>query len=145
MLDFVKEFELDNVGIFKYSMEKESFSAGLPDHVSEEIKERRYQMLAKAQLEVVRKKSREFVGKTLSVLVEGYHPESPFLMKGRHFGQCPEIDGQVIINDGRKVKAFGEFYQVEITEAADYDLIGKVVSGASSRPKKVKPKPLALV
>jgi len=65
-------------------------------------------------------------------------------MRGRHYGQCPEIDGQVIINDGRKVTSFGQMYLVEITEAADYDLIGKVVGVASSTPKKAKPRPLAL-
>ena len=141
LLQFVKEAKLDNVGIFKYSLEKESPSAELPDHISEEVKERRYQKLAKAQLEVVRKNSRKWVGKKLSVLVEGYHPDSPFLMRGRHYGQCPEIDGQVIINDGRKVTAFGEFYQVEITEAADYDLIGKVLGPL---PTSVKNKHLDL-
>ncbi len=144
MVQFVKEFKLDNIGIFKYSMEKESFSANMPDHISEEVKERRYQTLAKAQLEVVRKNARRWVGKTLPVLVEGYHPDSPLLMRGRHYGQCPEIDGQVIINDGRKVKSFGEIYLVEITEAADYDLIGKVVGTMSSAPKKAKSRPLVL-
>ena len=144
LLQFVKEAKLDNVGIFKYSLEKESPSAELPDHISEEVKERRYQKLAKAQLEVVRKNSRKWVGKKLSVLVEGYHPDSPFLMRGRHYGQCPEIDGQVIINDGRKVTAFGEFYQVEITEAADYDLIGKVLGPLPTSVKKQASRPLVL-
>jgi ribosomal protein S12 methylthiotransferase len=144
MVQFVKEFKLDNIGIFKYSMEKESFSASMSDHISEEVKERRFQTLAKAQLEVVRKNSRRWVGKTVPVLVEGYHPDSPLLMRGRHYGQCPEIDGQVIINDGRKVKSFGEMYLVEITEAADYDLIGKVVGTISSTPKKAKSRPLVL-
>lgn len=145
LLKFVKEAKLDNVGIFKYSLEKESPSAQLPDHVSEDIKEKRYQKLAKAQLEVVRKNCRKWIGKKLPVLVEGYHPDSPFLMRGRHYGQCPEIDGQVIINDGRKVTAFGEFYQVEITESADYDLIGKVLGPLPVSAKKQAPRPLALV
>lgn len=145
LVEFVKKHQLDNIGIFKYSMEKESLSAQMGDHVDEAVKEKRYQTLAKAQLDVVRKNSRKWVGKTLPVLVEGYHPDSPFLMRGRHFGQCPEIDGQIIINDGRKVKAFGEKYLVEITEAADYDLIGKVVGVLGSEPKKTKPRPLSLV
>lgn len=146
LVQFVKEARLDNVGIFKYSLEKESSSAQLPGHISEEVKERRYQKLAKIQLEVVRKNSRKWVGKKLPVLVEGYHPDSPFLMRGRHYGQCPEIDGQVIINDGRKVKAFGEFYQVEITESADYDLIGKVLGPLPTTVKKQPvSRPLALV
>ncbi len=81
LLEFVKEFRLDNIGIFKYSKEKESASANLPDHISEEVKEKRFQKLAKVQLNVVRKNSRRWVGKTLKVLVEGYHPDSPFLMR----------------------------------------------------------------
>ena len=62
------------------------------------------------------------------MLIEGYHPESQFLMRGRFYGQCPEIDGQVIINDGRKVTEFGKIYEVEITQVADYDLIGRVIA-----------------
>lgn len=133
MVRFVKEFSLDNIGIFKYSMEKESASANYLDHVAEDVKERRYQILAEAQLEVLRKKNRKWIGKKLSVMVEGYHPDSPFLMRGRHYGQCPEIDGQVIINDGRKVKGFGQLYQVEITDAMEYDLIGKVIAPISQK------------
>jgi ribosomal protein S12 methylthiotransferase len=144
LVEFVKEYALDNIGIFKYSLEKESFSAGLPNHIDEEVKEKRYQILAKAQLDVVRKNSRRFLGKKIPVLVEGYHPDSPYLMRGRHYGQCPEIDGQVIINDGRKVKAFGELYEVEITGSTDYDLIGKVLRPLSSPRKEKKVNPLAL-
>ncbi len=69
------------------------------------------------------------------MIVEGYHPDSPYLMRGRFYGQCPEIDGQVIINDGRKVDAFGKFYEVEITDVADYDLIGCVLGPISDRKK----------
>ncbi len=146
LMDFVKEYALDNIGIFTYSSEKESASATYPDHVPEEIKEKRYQMLAKRQLETLRKSNRKWLGKRLPVIVEGYHPESRFLMSGRHYGQCPEIDGRVIINDGRKVTSFGGIYEVEITETTDYDLIGKVVSviDIDSTPK-VSSKPLALV
>ena len=67
------------------------------------------------------------IGKTIEVVVEGYHPESNLLMRGRYFGQCPDIDGMVIINDGRKVKAFGNRYSVQITDVTDYDLIGRVI------------------
>jgi ribosomal protein S12 methylthiotransferase len=147
LVEFVQQYPLDNIGIFKYSMEKESFSAHLPGHISEEVKQRRYEKLARVQLESVRARNRKMVGKTLKVLIEGYHPDSSFLMKGRYFGQCPEIDGQIIINDGRKVKGFGEFYNVEITSFADYDLIGKVVSLCEGKKelKKAKAQKLSLV
>jgi ribosomal protein S12 methylthiotransferase len=146
LVEFVKEFSLDNIGIFKYSREEEAPSASYEDHISEEVKERRHATLAKVQLETLRKSNRKWIGKTLSVIVEGYHPESQFLMKGRHYGQCPDIDGEVIINDGRKVKIFGERYKVEITDVSDYDLIGKVVAAFPPRKKsEMKKSALAIV
>jgi hypothetical protein len=57
-------------------------------------------------------------------------------MVGRFYGQCPEIDGQIIINDARKVKEFGKLYDVEITEIAGYDLVGKVTGSISSSKSK---------
>lgn len=146
MVAFVKEFALDNIGIFTYSLEKESPSATLPDHISEEVKQRRFHELSRVQQETVAKKNKKWVGKKVTAIVEGYHPDSPFLMRARHYGQCPEIDGQVIINDGRKVKQFGELYQIEITEVAGYDLIGRVIASVDGEKKvKAKPKSLALV
>ena len=107
-------------------------------HLSEEIKQARYEKLASAQMKVVRKHNKSYVGKKLKVIIEGYHPDSPFLMRGRFYGQCPEIDGQVIINDGRLVDAFGKFYEVEITDVADYDLIGHVVAAPAVAKKPSK-------
>jgi ribosomal protein S12 methylthiotransferase len=128
LLEFVEAYPLDNVGIFKYSREEESHSAKLPDHISEEVKQDRFERLVAKQKEVVEQRNQAYIGKKLQVMVEGYHPESQLLMRGRFYGQCPEIDGQVIINDGRKVTAFGELYNVEITDVIDYDLIGRVIS-----------------
>ncbi len=67
------------------------------------------------------------IGRKIAAIVEGFHPESEYLLRARHAGQCPEIDGQIIINDGRKVTEFGKLYNVEITDVADYDLIGRVL------------------
>ena len=136
LLEFIQEYPLDNVGIFKYSREEESHSAGLPDHVPEEVKEKRFQRLVKAQMKMIRKRNKRYVGQRLSVMVEGFHPESEYLMRGRFYGQCPEIDGQVIINDGRLVTGFGQLYEVEITDVADYDLIGRVVAPQKKLVKK---------
>ncbi len=62
-------------------------------------------------------------GRRLEVLVEGTHPDTDLLLCGRAAGQAPEIDGQVIINDGTAEP--GEFVTVEITEAHPYDLVGR--------------------
>lgn len=127
MAKFIQAHPLDNIGIFKYSREEGSHSYDLPDQISEQVKNDRYHRLMKIQKKIAKKRNAAMIGKILDVIVEGYHPESQLLMRGRFYGQCPEIDGMVIINDGRKVKAFGQRYQVEITDAADYDLVGRVI------------------
>lgn len=132
LVQFIQDYPLDNVGIFKYSKEAESHSATLPGHLTDEVKQRRFEKLAKVQNKVVKKNNRKFIGKKLEVVVEGYHPDSKLLMRGRFYGQCPEIDGQIIINDGRKVTEFGKRYEVEITDIADYDLIGRVIAPIGS-------------
>lgn len=127
LAQFIQDYPLDNVGIFKYSREPQSHSYNLPDQISDEVKESRYHRLMQIQQKVIKKLNRKWLGRKVPVVVEGYHPETRMLMVGRHYGQCPDIDGQVLINDGRKVKAFGQVYTVEITEIADYDLVGRVL------------------
>ncbi|MCI0382316.1 MAG: 30S ribosomal protein S12 methylthiotransferase RimO [Chlamydiae bacterium] len=127
LYDFVKKIKLDNVGIFKFSLEKEAHASTLPNQIAEQVKQERFNHLMNLQLEVARKNWKKYRGRQLEVLVEGIHPDSPYLMRGRFYGQCPDIDGQVIINDGRLVSDFGKIYQVEITDSMDYDLIGRVV------------------
>lgn len=127
LVQFVQEHPLDNVGIFKFSREPGSHAYDLPNQIPEEIKEKRYHRLMKVQKKVVEKQLKKMKGKKLPIIVEGYHPESQLLMIGRHQGQCPDIDGQVIINDGRKVKAFGQLYTLEITDFMEYDLVGRIV------------------
>lgn len=140
LVDFVEKVSLDQVGIFKFSLEKEAFAAKLPNQISEEVKQARFEKLAAAQLKMVRKRNRKFIGQTVQAIIEGFHPSSEFLLRARTRGQCPEIDGQIIINDGRKVQKLGEVYEIKITQIADYDLIGTALGPV----KKCKSK-LALV
>ena len=73
-------------------------------------------------------------GVRLEVLVEGASSETEHLLVGRHQGQAPEIDGQVYLNDGMAYP--GELVTVEITEAHDYDFVGKIV--ARPDPRKLR-------
>jgi ribosomal protein S12 methylthiotransferase len=139
LIDFVQSHPLDNVGIFKFSLEKEAYAAKLGGQISEEVKQARFEKLVKAQKKVVKKRSKQMIGRKVVAIVEGFHPESEYLLRARHIGQCPEIDGQIIINDGRKVTGFGKLYEVEITDVADYDLIGRVL-GPIGEPKECKKK-----
>ncbi|MCB1110275.1 MAG: 30S ribosomal protein S12 methylthiotransferase RimO [Chlamydiia bacterium] len=126
LLEFVEKYPIDNVGIFQYSREPGSYAADLPDQIPEVVKAKRQKKLAKVQKKISKRLLSQKVGQTLEVVVEGYHPESPLLMVGRHRGQCPEIDGEVILNDSSGVDCFGKRYQVKITEALDYDLVGGI-------------------
>ncbi len=128
LAQFIQDHPLDNIGIFKFSREPDSHAYDLPNQVSEEVKNTRYHKLMQIQQKVVKKRNRALIGKRIETVVEGYHPESSLLMRGRYNGQCPDIDGIVIINEnGNKVKAFGKRYTVEITDVLDYDLLGKIV------------------
>lgn len=124
---FLQEYPLENVGIFPFSPEPNSHAITLPNHVDEKTKTRRYKQLAKLQQKMVERTLKKLVGKRFQVIVEGYHPESQLLMRARHRGQCPEIDGEIIINDCRNVKAFGEWVEAEITDVAGYDLVASVL------------------
>lgn len=128
LLKFVQEHPLDNIGIFKFSREEGSHAYDLPDQIPEEVKEKRHRRLVQAQQKVVRKLNKKLIGKKFEVVVEGYHPESKLLMRGRYAGQCPDIDGMILLNEGtEKVSGFGQRYTVEITDALDYDLVGRII------------------
>lgn len=139
LVDFIQKYPLDNVGIFTYSKEEESHSATLEGHLPDDVKQRRFEKLAAVQKKTVAKLNKKYIGKKFTAFVEGFHPESEFLMTGRFYGQCPDIDGQIVINDGRKVDGFGKLYEVEITDIFEYDLIGRVI-----RPIKPAPAKLAM-
>lgn len=127
LLQFIQDHPLDNIGVFKYSREPGTPAAEMPNQVDEETKERRRQQIMEVQQRIVLERNAKMVGRILDVVIDDFHPESKLLMVGRHAGQCPEIDSQILINDARKVTGFGQRYRVEITDYADYDLIGRVL------------------
>lgn len=127
LVQFIQDHPLDNIGVFKYSREPGTPAAEMPDQIDDATKERRRQQLMEIQQRIVLERNAKMVGRILDVVIDDYHPESKLLMVGRHAGQCPEIDSQILINDARKVTGFGQRYRVEITDVADYDLIGRVL------------------
>lgn len=132
LLEFVQEYPLNHVGIFKYSREKGTSADRMENQIPEDVKEKRQEKLAYVQQKATEQLNKNFIGKTLPVIVEGYHPESELLLVGRHQGQSPEIDGVVILNDWETVETFGERYLVEITQTAGYDLVGRVLKKLSN-------------
>ena len=129
LLDFVRSAEFDRVGVFKYSDEENSAAFDLDEKVKPEIAATRERRLMKAQAGISRRRNQKLVGRQVKVLVEGRSRESDLLLEGRMESQAPEIDGSVLINDAPEgfnpIESY--FASVEITQAHDYDLIGRIV------------------
>ena len=123
--EFVRTQRFERMGCFQYSDEEGTAAYDFADKVPPKVIERRWREVMAVQKRINREQNRALIGKRLEVLVEGPSPESEHLLVGRHEGQAPDIDGLVYINDGFGYP--GEFVTVEVTEAHDYDLVGRVV------------------
>jgi ribosomal protein S12 methylthiotransferase len=128
LCDFVREAELDHVGIFNFSREEGTVAALLPNRVPQKEIDARRRELLRIQREVSKKKLRAMRGRTLRVLVEGPSDESEYLLMGRHEGQAPEIDGQVYLSLAAEgaPPAAGTFVTALVTHSAEYDLAAEI-------------------
>jgi ribosomal protein S12 methylthiotransferase len=128
--DFVRAAQLDWLGVFTYSDEEGSAAFHLADKVPSRTIEARRRSLMRQQQAISRKNRAAQVGRRFDLLVEGASEETPLLWEGRTEHQAPEIDGKVYINDFGPFDQLnpGRFYQCEITEAQDYDLVGRIIS-----------------
>ena len=129
LLTFVKNVEFDRVGVFTYSDEEGTPAFDLPGKVDARVARERRAKLMRAQSRISLKKNRARVGQVARVLFEGASEETDLLWQGRMETQAPDIDGCVLINDAPEGFAPepGQFVNVEITEAQQYDLVGRIV------------------
>jgi ribosomal protein S12 methylthiotransferase len=136
---FVEEGHFTHVGVFPYSQEGEALSYNFPGQIPEKIREERRAYVMEAQQRQLEKRNESLIGTTIRVLVDGQHEETDLLLTGRAEWQAPETDGAIVLNDVAEsfrgedgdadLSAFtGEFVEVEITESAGYDLIGRIVT-----------------
>ncbi|HET9788741.1 MAG TPA: TRAM domain-containing protein, partial [Pyrinomonadaceae bacterium] len=135
LMTFVRNVEFDRVGVFSYSDEEGTGAFELADKVDPKVANRRRARLMKEQSRISRRNNKRRVGQTVRVLFEGESNESELLWQGRMETQAPDIDGCVLINDAPEgfVPAPGEFVNVIITEAQQYDLVGSIVNAESVR------------
>ena len=125
LLDFLETTELDHVGVFAFSPEPGARAASFPGQVEEEVRQNRRQVLLEAQQEISRRRLARFVGRELEILIEGAHPETELLLRGRTAYQAPDVDGMVIITEG--TVAQGELRKALITDSHDYDLVARLL------------------
>ena len=121
---FLQKMRFDRVGTFTYSHEEQTSAHDLVDNISEEEKEERAQEIMDVQQDISLEKNSEKIGKVFKVMVD--KKES-----GRYLGRTEfdsvEVDNEVIINSSKKL-VIGDFVNVKITNAFDYDLEGEVVN-----------------
>ncbi|MGQ0541778.1 MAG: 30S ribosomal protein S12 methylthiotransferase RimO [Blastocatellia bacterium] len=130
LIKFVQNCRFDNLGVFTYSDEEGTPAFDLPGKVDAKIAKQRRNRLMKEQAKISKQLNRSKIGNTYKVLFEGLSQESDLLFQGRLEGQTQEIDGYILINDmpGDLEPRIGSIYDVRITEAHDYDLIGAIVT-----------------
>lgn len=126
LLQFVSEQNFDRVGCFQYSPEENTPGGRMEDQIDAETKQYRHDALMEVQQNISREKHRDFIGKTIEVIVEGFSEETDLLLQGRFWGQAPDIDGVVLINDGQA--KVGDMVKVHITDSLEYDLVGEIVT-----------------
>jgi ribosomal protein S12 methylthiotransferase len=129
--DFIGQARFDWLGVFSYSDEEGSGAFSLGAKVPRRTIEARRRRLMKLQQSISKRAKQQWVGRELVVLAEGESEETPLLWEGRTQFHAPEIDGKVYINDCGDLETLeaGRFYEAEITEAHEYDVVARVVSG----------------
>jgi ribosomal protein S12 methylthiotransferase len=121
--EFLQEHRFDRVGIFNYSHEENTSAYDLVDDVPDETKQLRAQEVMEVQQEISYEKNQEKIGQVFKVLIDKKEA-------GRYLGRTEfdsvEVDNEVVVHSAKKL-TIGEFVQVKITKAYDYDLEGEVV------------------
>jgi ribosomal protein S12 methylthiotransferase len=129
LCDFVREAEFDWMGTFGYSDQEGAAAYHEDQKLSPREIERRRKHLMKIQQGISKRKKKALVGREFDLLLEGSSEESELLLEGRTPMHAPEIDGKLFITDlpdGMEPRP-GSFYRCHITEAHDYDLIGRIL------------------
>jgi ribosomal protein S12 methylthiotransferase len=141
----VRAAEFDWMGVFAYSDEDKSQSFALDRKVDERTIARRRDTLMSIQKKISARKLKKQVGQTLQVMLEGPSKDTDLVWEARLQGMAPDIDGKVYVtefegvNDAADLPAPGTLATIEITEAKDYDLIGRVTNFESPRTTRELP------
>jgi ribosomal protein S12 methylthiotransferase len=123
LLDFMSEAQMDRVGCFAYSPVKGAAANELPDQIPEEVKQERLARFMAHQAEISAARLQKRVGRIETVLIDEVVEEGAV---ARSKADAPEIDGQVFIDGATHLKV-GDFVDVEMEEADEYDLWGRLV------------------
>lgn len=122
LCEFIKEARFDRFGAFTYSEEEGTAAAEFEGRVDPQTKQDRYDILMQTQLTVTEEQNESKIGNTYTVICDGFDTVAE-IYYGRSYQDAPDVDGRVYFTSKKKVEK-GEFVDVKITEALDYDLVG---------------------
>lgn len=125
LCEFIREAKFERFGAFTYSREEDTPAYDFDCQIDSEVMQQRYDILMREQLAVSEEYTNNSIGKTLKVLCEGFDPVAETYY-GRSYADAPDIDGKIYFTSKKKVNE-GEFVNVKITEAYDYDLVGETI------------------
>ena len=126
LAEFSKEIKFERMGCFMYSQEEDTPASYMDNQVDNEVKFRRQEILMEEQMRIMEENSIKMLGKTITVLFEGYDDESN-LYFGRSVADSPDIDGRVYFDILDKDVKEGEFLNIKINKFDNCDLIGEIV------------------
>jgi ribosomal protein S12 methylthiotransferase len=122
LVNFVKDFEFERFGVFTYSIEENTPSYLLGDPHSEEVKEKRKNLLMEIQRDISHRQNEKLIGKNLKVLIDAYENG---VYIGRTESDAPEVDCEVFVETNEKLE-IGNFYDTVIYDCNEYDLFAKL-------------------
>jgi len=124
LVDFVRKWRFERLGVFTYSYEPDTPAARLPDQIDPKVKEKRREQLMRVQQEIAFKHNARMIGKKLDFIVDGPFPEQEGVWIGRCYADAPEIDGVAYISEleGEPLAA-GQLVPCEVVASQDYDLV----------------------
>jgi len=125
LLRFMKDIRFEKVGTFIYSREEGTPAYDMPDQVPEKTKKERLNVLMSVQQDISREKQKELVGRTLRVLIDEPQQGDKNIFLGRCEFDAPDVDGIVYVHSSKDLR-IGDFIDVHITDAYEYDLAGEV-------------------
>jgi ribosomal protein S12 methylthiotransferase len=123
LCDWVKEMKFERLGCFKYSHEENTHAYNLVDDVTEDEKQRRLEKIMSIQKEISRELNQKKIGNEIICLIDRF--ESGYYI-GRSEYDSPDVDNNIVIKSDNIHLRIGEFYNVIIDDASDYDLFGSI-------------------
>jgi len=123
LCDWVKEMKFERLGCFKYSHEENTHAYNLVDDVTEIEKQRRLEKIMSIQKEISRELNQKKIGNEIICLIDRF--ESGYYI-GRSEYDSPDVDNNILIKSDNIHLRIGEFYNVIIDDASDYDLFGSI-------------------